>query len=128
MNGYDASFIFASLYRLSVLEGFSTGESLCYNQRGPTVKMPVAARFLSYPILRRRDSWDPSLMFVLGCGVAITLFGFPLVTRSFGAPVCGRPSVSRYRHHNLQHFFYLIVTFEAYANEICLCRRPFLCV
>lgn len=59
-------------------------------------------------------------MFVLGCGVAITLFGFPLVTRSFRAPVCGRPSVS---HCILYHFFHLIVTFEAHANGISLCRH-----
>lgn len=30
-------------------------------------------------------------MYVLGCGVATTLVGFPMVTRALGAPACRRP-------------------------------------
>ncbi|CAM9689936.1 unnamed protein product [Ascophyllum nodosum] len=51
------------------------------------------AKVLDFLALRR-DSWDPSLAFVLGCGVMTTLVGFPVVTRFFGSPVCGRPSVT----------------------------------
>lgn len=39
----------------------------------------------------RRNSWDPSLMFVLGFGVMTSLVGFPLVTRKLGTPLCRAP-------------------------------------
>eukprot|EP00903_Cladosiphon_okamuranus_P017330 g15967.t1 len=40
----------------------------------------------------RRNSWDPSLMFVLGFGVMASLVGFPLVTRKLGTPLCRAPA------------------------------------
>ncbi|CAM9689731.1 unnamed protein product [Ascophyllum nodosum] len=51
------------------------------------VQRAKVVNFLAF----RRDSWDPSLAFVLGCGVMTTLVGFPLVTRRLGTPLCGRP-------------------------------------
>ncbi|CAN0499464.1 unnamed protein product, partial [Ectocarpus sp. 8 AP-2014] len=49
--------------------------------------MTQRAKVVNFLALRR-DSWDPSLMFVLGFGVMVGLVGFPLVTRNLGAPLC----------------------------------------
>lgn len=48
-----------------------------------------------YLCFDRRDSWDASLMFVLGCGVMVSLAGFPLATRTLGAPLCRLPPKTR---------------------------------
>lgn len=59
----------------------------------PAVNLPahlVGVRF--YFFIGRRDSWDPSLMFVLGFGVMTSLVGFPLVTRKLGTPLCRAPA------------------------------------
>ncbi|CAN0007087.1 unnamed protein product [Pylaiella littoralis] len=53
--------------------------------------MVKRAKVLNF-IALRRDSWDASLLFVLGCGVMVNLAGFPLVTRKLGAPLCRLPA------------------------------------
>ncbi|CAM9900057.1 unnamed protein product [Ectocarpus sp. 8 AP-2014] len=53
--------------------------------------MTQRAKVVNFLALRR-DSWDPSLMFVLGFGVMVGLVGFPLVTRNLGAPLCRLPA------------------------------------
>lgn len=52
--------------------------------------MVKRAKVLDFLTLRR-ESWDASLMFVLGCGVLTGLVGFPLVTRKLGSPACRLP-------------------------------------
>ncbi|CAM9350599.1 unnamed protein product [Ectocarpus sp. 4 AP-2014] len=53
--------------------------------------MTQRAKVVNFLALRR-NSWDPSLMFVLGFGVMVGLVGFPLVTRNLGAPLCRLPA------------------------------------
>ncbi|CAM9684425.1 unnamed protein product [Laminaria digitata] len=55
----------------------------------------------------RRNSWDPSLAFVLGFGVTTAFVGFPYVTRKLGAPACTRAvgTTLRYSIRRTDHDF-----------------------
>lgn len=62
---------------------------------GCTFPLIVPSLWPSFIFFRRRDSWDASLLFVLGFGVMVSLAGFPLVTRWLGAPLCHLPAKNR---------------------------------